>query len=224
VLAHSKFKNFIHQSMLQETDMKQIDTFLKCLTQADPSFKNRRLVNRNVHEKGYVWQTEVRFDFQLFGSILFVDRLGRSLNKGLDVIGACHAFGGEEVCICSEARAKALSVSVAREDGQSSAISGQQVQIQYFMLSKAYGHTRIFDHVRNDFNFVFVDNLLLFRGKPAFPPSSELREEESNCQLAEGVLPGPPIQEMIGNILFSEGEKKTLSVNLAMTNNVTFET
>jgi hypothetical protein len=93
VLAHSKFKKFIHQSMLQETDMKQIDTFLKCLTQADPSFKNRRLVNRNVHEKGYVWQTEVRFDFQLFGSILFVDRLGRSLNKGLDVIGACHAFG-----------------------------------------------------------------------------------------------------------------------------------
>jgi hypothetical protein len=57
-------------------------TFLDSLAQADPSFKYRRIMNSIGDVTGYVWQTGVmRRDFELFGSTLFVDRLGRPLNK-----------------------------------------------------------------------------------------------------------------------------------------------
>jgi hypothetical protein len=57
-------QNSIHTALLKESDIKQIDAFLDCLAQADPSFQYRRVVNRNGHETGYIWQTGVmRRDF-----------------------------------------------------------------------------------------------------------------------------------------------------------------
>jgi hypothetical protein len=91
--------------LLEESDIKQIDTFLDCLAQADPSFQCRRVVNRNGHETGYIWQTGVmRRDFQLNGSTLFVDRLGRSLNnKDWVLMTLAMLSRDRKVCVGSEA-------------------------------------------------------------------------------------------------------------------------
>jgi hypothetical protein len=54
---------------------------------------------------GYVWQTGVmRRDFELYGSTLFVDRLGRPLNnKGWPLMTLAMLSEEKKVCLASEA-------------------------------------------------------------------------------------------------------------------------
>jgi hypothetical protein len=90
---------------LELTDVEQIETFLESLAQADPSFKYRRSTNANGDVTGYIWQKGVmRRDFELYGSTLFVDRLGRPLNnKGWPLMTMAMISGDKRVCIASEA-------------------------------------------------------------------------------------------------------------------------
>jgi hypothetical protein len=47
-----------------------------------------------------------------------------------------------------EAEKKALHVSFAKEDGLSSAFSGEHGQLQHLRLNKSSGNTKIIDHCR----------------------------------------------------------------------------
>jgi hypothetical protein len=90
---------------LRTSDIEQIDTFLQLLAHEDPSFKYRRVTNPNGDVTGYVWQTGVmRRDFELYHSTLFVDRLGRPLNrKGWPLMTTAMLSGERKVCLASEA-------------------------------------------------------------------------------------------------------------------------
>jgi hypothetical protein len=76
------YDKFMEKAELQPTDIQRVDTYLQSLAEVDGSFKYRRLNDANNSVTGYIWQTGVmRRDFELFGSTLFVDRLGRPLNN-----------------------------------------------------------------------------------------------------------------------------------------------
>jgi hypothetical protein len=90
----------------EPTDILQVNKYLLLddLTKADPSFDYRRLTDRNGDVTGYVWQSGVmRRDFELYGSTLFVDRLGRPLNnKGWPLMTLAMLDGQKTVCLASK--------------------------------------------------------------------------------------------------------------------------
>lgn len=104
----------LHNSLMDQpgSDTQQIETFLEGLAQADATFKWRKATDTNGNAICYIWQTGVmRRDFELYGSTLFLDRLGRSLNnKGWPLMTIAMLSGEKRVCLPCEAIAVGESV------------------------------------------------------------------------------------------------------------------
>jgi hypothetical protein len=72
----------LQNALLDPTDIGQVENYLESLATADPPFKYGRDTNAMGDVTGYIWQTGVMpRDFELYGSALFLDRIGRPLNS-----------------------------------------------------------------------------------------------------------------------------------------------
>jgi hypothetical protein len=99
------YREILKDVLSEPTDLHRISKYLEKLSAADPLFDYRigRAVDGSV--TGFVWQTGVmRRDFELFGDVLFMDCLGRSLNdKGWPITTLAMLDGEGEICLPSEA-------------------------------------------------------------------------------------------------------------------------
>jgi hypothetical protein len=102
----------LQNALLDPTDIGQVENYLESLATADPTFKYRRDTNAMGDVTGYIWQTGVmRRDFELYGSALFLDRLGRPLNsQSWPLMTVAMLSGEKKVCIPCEAIAVAERV------------------------------------------------------------------------------------------------------------------
>jgi hypothetical protein len=100
----SLFNQLLDQALLEPSDIQQIETYLQGLAQADDTFQWRKAKCENGSVVGIVWQTGVmKRDFELYGSTLFLDRLGRSLNsKGWPLMTVAMLSGEKMVCLACE--------------------------------------------------------------------------------------------------------------------------
>ena len=89
---------------MDQNDLQQMITYLDSLVNCDDGFDYR--IGRSVDGEvtGFVWMTGVmRRDFELFGDLLFVDRLGRPLNdKGWPSITIAMLDDLKKLCIAAE--------------------------------------------------------------------------------------------------------------------------
>jgi hypothetical protein len=99
------FNELIHEALQDENDIAQIETYLNGLAACDSSFKWKRANDSGGRATGYMWQTGVhRKDVELYGSTLFIDRLGRPLNnKGWPLLTIAMLSGEKKVCVACEA-------------------------------------------------------------------------------------------------------------------------
>lgn len=102
--AFKQFQELLQESLLDQNDLQQIITYLDSLVACDESFTYRIGKSADGSVTGFVWQTGVmRRDFELFGDVLFVDCLGRSLNnKGWPVNTIAMLDGEKKVALPSE--------------------------------------------------------------------------------------------------------------------------
>jgi hypothetical protein len=108
----SLFNQLLDKALLEPSDIQHIKNYLQGLAQADLTFKWRNATNDNGQIVGVVWQTGVRRrDFELYGSTLSLDRLGRSLNnKGWPLMTVAMLSREKMVCLACEGIAVGESV------------------------------------------------------------------------------------------------------------------
>jgi hypothetical protein len=99
------FNDLVHEALKDDHDILQIEKYLNLLAESDSSFKGRRVSDANGLPTGYMWQTGVhRNDLKLYGSTLFVDRLGHPLNnKGWPLMTIAMLSGEKKVCVACDA-------------------------------------------------------------------------------------------------------------------------
>jgi hypothetical protein len=102
--ALSQFNQLLEQSMHDKNDLAQIQTYLELLSASDRTFAYRVGRSEDGSITGFVWQTGVmRRDFELYGDVLFVDCLGRSLNtKGWPINTLAMKDGEKKICLPCE--------------------------------------------------------------------------------------------------------------------------
>jgi hypothetical protein len=92
-----QFTELLKEALADGNDLHQITNYLNSLEDCNPTFMYRIGYVADGTATGLIWQTGVmRKDFELYGDVLFVDRLGQSLNdKGcwpLITIGMLFLF------------------------------------------------------------------------------------------------------------------------------------
>jgi hypothetical protein len=99
-----QFKELLKDAMTDHNDLHQIRKFLKLMSDVDDTFTYRQSLSDDGSATGFVWQTGVmRRDFELFGDVLFVDCLGRSINeKGWPINTIAMLDGDKKVCLPCE--------------------------------------------------------------------------------------------------------------------------
>jgi hypothetical protein len=99
-----QFQDLLQEALKDQNDIKQISTYLESLSSCDPGFTYRIGWSADGSITGFVWQTGVmRRDFELFGDVLFVDCLGRSLNdKGWPINTIAMLDGEKKICLPCE--------------------------------------------------------------------------------------------------------------------------
>jgi hypothetical protein len=99
-----QFKELLKDAMGDHNDLHQIRRFLTLMSKADETFTFRQSLSDDGSATGFVWQTGImRRDFELFGDVLFVDCLGRSLNdKGWPINTIAMLDGDKKVCLPCE--------------------------------------------------------------------------------------------------------------------------
>ncbi|KAG7347922.1 hypothetical protein IV203_016627 [Nitzschia inconspicua] len=79
--AFLQFRELLQESLGDQNDVQRMIHYLEKMVKCDPTFDYRigRSADRTV--TGFVWQTGVmRRDFELYGDVLFVDCMGKSIN------------------------------------------------------------------------------------------------------------------------------------------------
>ncbi len=102
--AFSQFQELLKEAMLDQNDLKQMEQYLDSMASCDPTFTYRIGHGSDGTVTGFIWQTGVmRRDFELFGDVIFVDRLGQPLNsKGWPYLTMAMLDGDKTVCLPSE--------------------------------------------------------------------------------------------------------------------------
>ena len=100
-----QFQELLKEALLDKNDLIQMKDYLDSLVAADPTFSYRMSHADDGTTTGFVWQTGImRRDFELHGSTLFIDRLGRSMNtKGWPYITTAMLDGYKRLCLGAEA-------------------------------------------------------------------------------------------------------------------------
>ena len=99
-----QFNSLLDQCLHDQNDIAQIREYLDKMVTADSTFSYRVGRSDDGSVTGFVWQTGVmRRDFELFGDVLFVDCLGRSINsKGWPINTIAMKDGEKKICLPCE--------------------------------------------------------------------------------------------------------------------------
>jgi hypothetical protein len=107
-----QFTELLKEALADRNDLHQITNYLNSLEACDRTFTYRIGYAADGTATGFIWQTGVmRKDFELYGDVLFVDRLGQSLNdKGWPLITIAMLDGQRKVCLPCETLAITKSI------------------------------------------------------------------------------------------------------------------
>ncbi|KAG7349212.1 hypothetical protein IV203_011809 [Nitzschia inconspicua] len=79
--AFLQFRELLEESLGDQNDVQNILHYLDKMVKCDPTFDYRNGRSSDGTVTGFVWQTGVmRRDFELYGDVLFVDCMGKSIN------------------------------------------------------------------------------------------------------------------------------------------------
>ncbi|KAG7341543.1 hypothetical protein IV203_023495 [Nitzschia inconspicua] len=79
--AFLQFRELLEESLGDQNDVQNILHYLDKMVKCDPTFDYRVGRSSDGTVTGFVWQTGVmRRDFELYGDVLFVDCMGKSIN------------------------------------------------------------------------------------------------------------------------------------------------
>ncbi|KAG7346548.1 hypothetical protein IV203_005616 [Nitzschia inconspicua] len=103
--AFLQFRELLQESLGDQNDVQRMIHYLDKMVKCDPTFDYRIGRSADGTVTGFVWQTGVmRRDFELYGDVLFVDCMGKSINtKGWPINTIAMLDGEKKVCLPCEA-------------------------------------------------------------------------------------------------------------------------
>jgi hypothetical protein len=110
--AFAQFTELLKEALADQNDLHQMEIYLKSLADCDPTFTYRVGHSSDGTTTGFIWQTGVmRSDFEKFGDVIFLDRLGQPLtDKGWPLLTFAMIDANGKVCLPSESIAIGESV------------------------------------------------------------------------------------------------------------------
>ncbi|KAG7373178.1 hypothetical protein IV203_033902 [Nitzschia inconspicua] len=102
--ALASFQELLKDTLEDQNEVQKIFHYLNQLAARDPTFAYRVGTAADGTVTGFVWQTGVmRRDFELYGDVLFVDCMGKSINnKGWPINTIAMLDGEKRVCLPCE--------------------------------------------------------------------------------------------------------------------------